>query len=294
MLALDPSGHRRLSPIGDRAVMMAPLDRRRLLKRMLLGRLEIDLDADAGSEARLDVAALDRRHAGDDRVTPRHVGTHHFLNEEVRHREAEVDIDHGRNRPQRIVGRHADAERIAERGDAPDLGQAAGMADVRLGDRDRLRLQERQELAPMGEPFARGDRDRGRARDTRNAVGIVGLAGLFEKERAKRLEHLCVLDRHRGARSPMQIDHDVHVVAGAGARRRHQPLGVLERREAVERRSLADSQDLDRREPVGARARCSLGERFSRRVVIDRGRIAAAEMVVHAQPIAREPAEQLP
>ena len=50
MLALDPSGHRRLSPIGDRAVMMAPLDRRRLLKRMLRGRLEIDLDADAGSE----------------------------------------------------------------------------------------------------------------------------------------------------------------------------------------------------------------------------------------------------
>ena len=57
MLPLDPSGHRRLSPIGDRAVMVAPLDRRRLLKRMLLGRLEIDLDADAGSEARLDVAA---------------------------------------------------------------------------------------------------------------------------------------------------------------------------------------------------------------------------------------------
>ena len=51
MPPLDPSGHRRLSPIGDRAVVMAPLDRRRLLKRMLLGRLEIDLDADAGGRS---------------------------------------------------------------------------------------------------------------------------------------------------------------------------------------------------------------------------------------------------
>ena len=92
----------------------------------------------------------------------------------------------------------------------------------------------------------------------------------------------------------MQIDHDVHVVAGAGARRRHQPLGVLERRKAIERRSLADGEDLHRRKPVVARARSLLGEPFRCRIVINRGRISAAEMVVHAQTVAREPAEQLP
>ena len=206
-----------------------------------------------------------------------------------------MDIDHGRDRPQRIVGRHADAERVAERRDAPDLGQAAGMADVRLGDRDRLRLQERQELAPMGEPLARGDRNRGRARDARRSPsGSSGWQGSSRKNGRKGSRTfaywIAIAALVRPCRSTM-MSMSSPAPSRAAAISRSAPLSAARPSSGA---VLPTARILDRREPVGARSRRLLGERFRARVVIDRRRVAAAEMIVHAQPVAREPAEQLP
>ena len=53
----------------------------------------------------------------------------------------------------------------------------------------------------------------------------------------------------------MEIDHDVHVIATALARRGHQRFGLLQRGNTVERGSLAHREDFYRGETVGARLR---------------------------------------
>ena len=190
--------------------------------------------------------------------------------------------------------RHGNPEGIAQGRDALHLGEAAGVADIGLRNGDRFGLQQVQEFVAVDEAFARRDRHAGGARHARGAAPVLGLAGLLDEEGTVGLQYLRILDGHGRGGAAVEVHHDVHVRAAALARCGHQRLRLAQRGHAIERGGPADGQDLDGGEAVGARLCGLLAEGVGGGGLVDGVGIAAAQMVVHPQPLAAQPAKQLP
>ena len=102
---------------------------------------------------------------------------HHLLDQEVRRREREVDVDGGRDRAERVVRRHRHERRLGHRGDLAQL-PARRSGRRRAGATAQARPREQlPELPAVDEPLAGGDRDRRVARATRASAVDVARAG---------------------------------------------------------------------------------------------------------------------
>jgi hypothetical protein len=113
-------------------------------------------------------------------------------------------MEAGRERdgPERTVGSECDLARFRCRGDPAQLGNSAGMCDIRLHHRNRTLRDEILELPSSVEPFSGCERHVGRGGKLAQCVGIVTQHRLFEEQRMVAFEQLRNLATDGGVQRP--------------------------------------------------------------------------------------------
>src|SRR5947208_466636 len=134
------------SPVGERAVEAAQVGQLALLVGILLRRLAVELDAQAGRGGRQQVAVAPGRLRRDD-VAEGLVGAARLLlHPEVGGGQVQLQAGGGRDGAERVVYRQLDVVGLAPAGDLARLGEAAGDAEVDARVVDPLLLDQLAEL----------------------------------------------------------------------------------------------------------------------------------------------------
>ncbi len=104
------------------------------------------------------------------------------------------------------------AVRLGERGDAPDLGDPAGVGEVGLSDRDSGG-EDREELGPRVQALTGRDRNGRDVDDLAQPVPELGQDGLLHEQRTVGLEHRQQAARIGDTDAAVEVDRDVVVGA---------------------------------------------------------------------------------
>ena len=108
--------------------------------------------------------------------------------------------------------------RLGERRDLADLGDAAGVSEVGLDDRD-ARLENADELLPAVQALARRDGDARRSDHLAHPVAVLGYDWLFDEHGPERYELGCEPYSRRQRNPAVEVDGHISIRAEHVARR---------------------------------------------------------------------------
>ena len=162
---------------------------------------------------------------------PRQAAGDFLQNSEVRDSRSEVEPDGARNWSHRIVWADADAEGGGRGRNLLADREAAAMAEVRLHVGHRVQATQILIFLMRDQAFSRGDRAFRELRDLRHGNVIAGLDRLFNEHRARRGTCIDIGQRRAWRERPaVEIEQDIHLVAGRTTQGLQQFFGVLRSR----------------------------------------------------------------
>ena len=198
-------------------------------------------------------------------------------------------------RPQRIMGRDADARGLRRRGDLARLGEAAGMGDIGLGDMHGVEAEQRLELAAADEPLARGDRDRRALGHGLHQLRIARRHRLLDEERPARRQGTDVVEGGGGrGRAAVEIHHDLDLLAHGLAQRLHQLGDMIDAAQRRRVMRIGNEHDLEGAVALVDDLEGLVDQRLGLHGLIDGAHVAEAEMGIDRHAIAGLAAEEPP